>query len=137
VPASTPTGWLDALRARLAGLASRARHGWRRPQRRAFQRHAVACEARLDVEAGTLHVRVHDVSEGGALLELEHPLEPGARAQLRFPQLPGRPAAWCVVQHALPRELRVGVQFQGDPEANARLALLLVRLHGLPPATGR
>jgi hypothetical protein len=42
-----------------------------------------------------------------------------------------------VVQHAVPRELRVGVQFQGDPEANARLALLLVRLHGLPPVTGR
>jgi hypothetical protein len=136
VPASAPVRWLDALRDRLAGLARRARHGWRRPQRRAFQRHAVACEARLDVEAGTLHVRVHDVSEGGALLELDHPLEPGARAQLRFPHLPGRPAAWCVVQHALTRELRMGVQFQGDPEANARLALLVVRLHGRPTATG-
>jgi PilZ domain len=136
VSASAATGRLDALRARLRDLAHRARHGWRRPQRRAFLRHAVDCEARLDVEAGTLHVRLRDVSEGGALLELADPLEPGARAQLRFPHLPGRPAVWCVVQHAVAQDLRFGVQFQGDPEANARLALILVRLHGRPPATG-
>ncbi len=95
-------------------------------------RHAVACEARLDVDAGTFHVQVCDVSERGALLVLDEPLEPGARAQLRFPQLPGRPATWCVVRHASPAERRVGVEFQGDLDASADLAGELVRLHGIP-----
>ena len=82
----------------------------------------VACEARLDVEEGTHPVRVCDISEGGALLELDHPLQPGVRAQLRFPDLPGRPSAWCLVRHTSPEKGRVGVQFDGDPAANARLA---------------
>lgn len=126
-----------SLAARLLGLARRAFPGWRRPQRRAFPRHAVACEARLDIDAGTLHVRVCDVSEGGALLELAEPLDPGARAQLRFPALPGRPAVWCVVQHALREDRRIGVQFRGDADANAELAMALVRLHGVgPPSAG-
>ena len=132
--ARPPATWLDAARVWLRELALRARQRWRRPQRRVFLRHAVACEARLDIEAGTLHVRVCDVSEGGALLELDEPLEPGARAQLRFPDLPGRPAAWCVVQHALRQDRRIGVEFQGDADANARLAVVLVRVHGAPGA---
>jgi len=129
-----PTGWLGAARAWLGELALRAAGLLRRRQRRAFPRHAVSCEARLDIDAGTLHVRVCDVSEGGALLELDDPLEPGARAQLRFPELPGRPAAWCVVQHALHADRRIGVAFLGDADANARLAVVLVRHHGAPGA---
>jgi hypothetical protein len=134
VRARPPATWLDAARVWLRELALRARQRWRRPQRRVFLRHAVACEARLDIEAGTLHVRVCDVSEGGALLELDEPLEPGARAQLRFPDLPGRPATWCVVQHALRQGRRIGVEFQGDDAANARLAVTLVRVYGAPGA---
>ena len=76
-----------AARARLLGLLGR-----RPPQRRAVARYAVACEARLDVDAGTYHVQVCDISQAGALLVLAEPLEPGARAQLRFPSLEGRPA---------------------------------------------
>jgi hypothetical protein len=120
--------WLRELAYR-SGLRQRGR-------RRVFERHAVWCEARLDVDAGTLHVRVCDVSEGGALLELAEALEPGARAQLRFPLLPGRPAVWCVVQHALPEGRRMGVQFLGDPDDHARLALELVRRHGVAPPVG-
>ncbi len=132
MPAERATGWLGAARLLLRDLALRARQRWGRHQRRVFQRRAVACEARLDIDAGTLHVRVCDISEGGALLELDEPLEPGARAQLRFPDLPGRPAAWCVVQHARPEGRRIGVEFQGDPAVNARLAAALVERHGAP-----
>lgn len=130
--------WFDTARARLRELARRARSRWRRPQRRVFVRHPVACEARLDIDVGTLLVRVCDVSGGGALLELDEPLEPGAQAQLRFPHLPGRPAVWCVVRHARRAGRRIGVRFQGDAGANARLAAELVRQHGTaPPATGQ
>jgi hypothetical protein len=117
--------WFAAARVRLLGLLGR-----RPPQRRAVARYAVACEARLDVDAGTYHVQVCDISQAGALLVLSEPLEPGARAQLRFPQLDGRPAAWCVVRHASPSEGRVGVEFQGDLEAQAELAEQLVRRYG-------
>jgi hypothetical protein len=134
VPPDARSGWLGAARILLGELARRVRLRLRRRQRRAFPRHAVACEARLDIDAGTLHVRVCDVSEGGALLELDDPLEPGARAQLRFPHLPGRPATWCVVQHALRADRRIGVAFLGDADANARLAVVLVRHHGAPGA---
>jgi hypothetical protein len=129
-----PGSRLAALRRSLRELAFRT--GLRRRPRRVFARRAVWCEARLDVDAGTLHVRVCDVSGGGALLELAEALVPGARAQLRFPQLPGRPAVWCTVQHALPEGRRMGVRFQGDPDANARLAEELVRRHGAAPPAG-
>jgi hypothetical protein len=124
--------WLRSARSWLRRVALRARRRWLRPQQRVSQRHAVACEARLDIDAGTLHVMVRNVSEGGALLELDEPLEPGARAQLRFPHLPGRPATWCLVQHALRQGRRIGVEFQGDAGANSRLAAELIRLHGTP-----
>jgi hypothetical protein len=118
--------WLTAVRARLLGLFGRRPP----PQRRAVARYAVACEARLDVDAGTYHVQVCDISQAGALLVLAEPLEPGARAQLRFPLLDGRPAAWCVVRHVSASEGRVGVEFQGDLEASADLAEQLVRRYG-------
>jgi hypothetical protein len=102
---------------------------WLKQRQRRYLRQPVACEARLDVDEGTHLVRVCDVSEGGALLELDEPLEPGARAQLRFPQLPGSPATWCLVRHASRETRRVGVQFSGDPDANARLAELVCQ-HG-------
>jgi hypothetical protein len=109
---------------------------WLRVRQRRYLRQPVAFEARLDVDEGTHRVRVCDISEGGALLELEHPLQPGARAQLRFPDLPGRPSTWCLVRHASPAQGRVGVQFDGDPAASARLASELIRLHGtLAPGT--
>jgi hypothetical protein len=103
---------------------------WLKQRQRRFLRHPVDCDARLDVEAGTHLVHVCDISEGGALLELDNPLEPGARAQLRFPQLPGCPAAWCLVRHASREKGRVGVQFDGDPAETARLAAALVRWRG-------
>jgi PilZ domain len=103
---------------------------WLRQRQRRFLRHPVDCEARLDVAEGTHLVRVRDISEGGALLELDRPLEPGARAQLRLPQLPDRPTAWCVVRHASLETRRVGVQFEGDPAVAALLAAELVRLYG-------
>jgi hypothetical protein len=109
---------------------------WLRQRQRRYLRQPVACEARLDVDEGTHRVRVCDVSEGGALLELDHPLQPGARAQLRFPDLPGRPSAWCLVRHASREQGRVGVQFDGDPADHAQLAEELVRQHGtLAPGT--
>jgi hypothetical protein len=106
---------------------------WLRQRQRRYHRHAVRCEARLDVDEGTYLVLLCDLSEGGALLELDQPLEPGARAQLRFPQLPGRPATWCQVRHASSETGRIGVQFSGDAAANAALAAELLRLHGAAP----
>jgi len=103
---------------------------WLKQRQRRYQRHLIACAARLDVDEGTYQVLVCDISEGGALLELDQPLEPGARAQLRFPQLPGRPATWCLVRHASRPAGRIGVQFSGDAAANAALAAELLRLHG-------
>jgi hypothetical protein len=103
---------------------------WLREQQRRFLRHVVDCEARLDVDSGTHRVRICDISEGGALLELDYPLEPGARAQLRVPTLPGRLTAWCLVRHASRETRRVGVQFEGEPADNARLAAELVRESG-------
>jgi hypothetical protein len=109
---------------------------WLRVRQRRYQRQPISFEARLDVDDGTHPVRVRDISEGGALLELDHPLQPGAQAQLRFPDLPGRPCAWCRVRHASPETGRVGVQFEGDPAENARLAAELIRLSGtLAPGT--
>lgn len=105
---------------------------WLRQRQRRFLRHTVDCEARLDVAEGTHVVRVCDISEGGALLELDHPMEPGARARLRVPHLPDRPTAWCVVRHASRETRRVGVQFEGDRAATERLAAELVRRHGSP-----
>ncbi len=117
--------------------ALREERRWLKQRQRRFLRHPVDCEARLDVDEGTHLVRVCDISEGGALLELDHPLQPGARARLRLPHLPDRPTAWCVVRHASRETRRVGVQFEGDPTATARLAVELVRRHGSsPPATG-
>jgi hypothetical protein len=106
---------------------------WLKQRQRRYLRHPVRCEARLDVDEGTYTVLVCDVSEGGALLELDQPLEPGARAQLRFPQLPGRPATWCLVRHASLEARRIGVQFSGDAAANAGLAGELLRLQGPSP----
>jgi hypothetical protein len=134
VPTDPSTPWLAGARRWLRRLARRA---GLRPRRRRVVRHAVACQARLDVDAGTFHVRVCDVSPAGALLVLDVPLEPGARAQLRFPDLPGRPAAWCLVRHASPAEGRVGVEFQGDQAAHARLAEELVRRYAVRPPDGR
>jgi hypothetical protein len=105
---------------------------WLKLRQRRYLRQPVACEARLDVDEGTHGVRICDVSEGGALLELDHPLKPGARAQLRIPHLPGRPTTWCVVRHASREQGRVGVQFVGDPAAHAALAAELIRHHGVP-----
>jgi c-di-GMP-binding flagellar brake protein YcgR len=110
---------------------------WLRRRQRRYLRQPVAFEARLDVDEGTHRVRVCDISEGGALLELDHPLQPGAKAQLRFPDLPGRPSAWCLVRHASRQKGRVGVQFDGDPAASRALAAELVRLFGTQaPGTG-
>ncbi len=108
---------------------------WLKGRQRRYLRHPVDCQARLDVGEGTHLVRVCDVSEGGALLELDQPLDPGAPAQLRFPDLPGRPSTWCLVRHASRQKGRIGVQFNGDPAAQALLAAELVRRHGRPPTT--
>lgn len=103
---------------------------WLKQRQRRYLRRPVSCEARLDVDEGTHLVLICDISEGGALLELDQPLEPGARAQLRFPQLQGRPATWCLVRHASLGTRRIGVQFIGNAAANAGLAAELLRLHG-------
>jgi hypothetical protein len=109
---------------------------WLKHQQRRFLRHPVDCEARLDVDSGTHRVRICDISEGGALLELDDPLEPGARAQLRVPHLPDRPTARCVVRHASRATRRIGVQFEGEPTANARLAELVCGAAASPPYIG-
>jgi hypothetical protein len=95
---------------------------------RATQRHAVDLPATLIFPAGVVTVRVRDVSQGGALIELARPPAPGTRATLVLGTLPDQPSLPCVVRHAEPSVGRCGVEFVADRGAAARAVEAILQL---------
>jgi flagellar biosynthesis protein FlhG len=89
---------------------------------RAYERHAVDLAATLVYPGGLLPVRLRDVSETGALLELERPPPAGTRITLVFTGLGEQPSLPCVVRHASADARRAGVEFLADREAGRRAA---------------
>jgi flagellar biosynthesis protein FlhG len=89
---------------------------------RAYERHPVDLSATLVYPGGLLPVRLRDVSETGALLELERPPPAGTRVTLVFTGLGEQPSLPCVVRHADVGSRRAGVEFLADREAGRRAA---------------
>lgn len=89
---------------------------------RAYERHPVDLGATLVYPGGLLPVRLRDVSETGALLELERPPPPGTRVTLVFTGVGEQPSLPCVVRHADPAARRAGVEFLAEREAGRRAA---------------
>jgi len=89
---------------------------------RAYERHPVDLPATLVYPGGLLQVRLRDVSETGALLEVDRPPPAGTRVTLVFTGLGEQPSLACVVRHADAGSRRVGVEFVADREAGRRAA---------------
>lgn len=89
---------------------------------RAYERHPVDLAATLVYPGGLLPVRVRDVSETGALLEVERPPPAGTRVTLVFTGQGEQPSVACVVRHADPAARRAGVEFLADREASRQAA---------------
>jgi flagellar biosynthesis protein FlhG len=100
---------------------------------RSYERHPVELAATLIYPGGLLPVRVKDVSETGALLELERPPPAGTRVTLVFNGQGEQPTLACVVRHADPAGRRAGVEFLTDPDA-ARRASDAIRRAGATAA---
>ena len=67
---------------------------------RSYQRHLVDVPGTLVYPGGILAAQFKDVSEGGALLELDRPPPAGTRITLVVPALGDHPGLACVVRHA-------------------------------------
>ncbi len=89
---------------------------------RAYERHPVDLSATLVYPGGLLPVRLRDVSESGALLEVDRPPPAGTRVTLVFTGLADQPSMPCVVRHASPEGRRAGVEFMAGPEEARRAA---------------
>ena len=87
---------------------------------RAYERHLVDLAATLVYPGGLLHVQLKDVSEGGALLEVDRPPPAGTRVTLVFTGLDEQPSVVCVVRHADPAKRRAGVEFLADGDTARR-----------------
>lgn len=94
---------------------------------RACHRHPVNVTVTLVHPGGVLTAQVRDVSEGGALLELDRPPPAGTRLTMVFTSLDDQPSLACVVRHASAASRRAGVEFVADPEAARRAAAGLRR----------
>jgi flagellar biosynthesis protein FlhG len=95
---------------------------------RAYERHPVDLAATLVYPGGLLPARLRDVSESGALLELERPPPAGTRVTLVF-NGQDLPSLACVLRHAEPQAHRAGVEFLGERGA-ARQAAEAIRRAG-------
>lgn len=89
---------------------------------RAYERHPVDLAATLVYPGGLLPVRLRDVSESGALLELDRPPPAGTRVTLVFTGLGEQPSLACLVRHADPEARRAGVEFVAGREDGRRAA---------------
>lgn len=89
---------------------------------RAYERHPVDLSATLVYPGGLLPVRLRDVSESGALLELDRPPPAGTRVTLVFTGLGEQPSLACVVRHASPEGRRAGVEFLAGRDEGRRAA---------------
>ncbi len=101
---------------------------------RASERHPVDLPATFVYPGGLLPVRLRDVSETGALLELDRPPPAGTRATLVFTGLGDQPSLPCVVRHASAPTRRAGVEFVAAPEAGRRAAEGIRRLSAVAAA---
>jgi hypothetical protein len=100
-----------------------------------YQRHLVDLAVTLVHAGGRLPARLQDVSEGGALCDLDQPPPAGARVTLQIPgpaDLAGIP---CEVRHATPGKRRAGLRFQLSREEGRRVAQA-VRMLGLDGLLG-
>lgn len=87
-------------------------------ERRASRRKPTLWEGRLDTEIGVFSCIVLNISQGGALVQLEAPLLPTERAALtieRFGSL-GAQIVWQILD-----EGRVGIRFTDPPQQVARV----------------
>jgi flagellar biosynthesis protein FlhG len=94
---------------------------------RAYERRAVDCQGVLVFAGASVNVRVRDISYGGALVELDRPPVPGARAVLVFTELEGRPSVPCAVRHSSDEQRRAGVEFRIAQQAAQALADAVAR----------
>lgn len=101
---------------------------WVERCRRSLERRPVSCYAILHTSDGAATVRVRDLSSVGAGLELTRPPVVGARVQIEFPGLLGRPTVAAVVRHA--SDERAGVEFVRGGETAAKVAQEVVRCFG-------
>jgi MinD-like ATPase involved in chromosome partitioning or flagellar assembly len=98
--------------------------------RRKHTRYPVDWAARLVLEDRATEVRVLDVSETGAAVEVFAGLRVGDQAVLCFDQLPGQPALPVAVRNVLPGIRRVGVSFIERSEVSSRLVAAAAALAG-------
>ena len=106
-----------------------------------YQRHLVALPATLIQPGGRRPALLLDVSEGGALCELDQPPPAGTEVTLVVPGLPDLAGVGCEVRHAAPGKRRAGLQFRLPRDEGRRVALAIRllgadRLRGVPGAEG-
>jgi flagellar biosynthesis protein FlhG len=89
---------------------------------RAYERRAIDCQGVLIFAGASVTVRVRDISYGGALVEMDRPPAPGARAVLIFTELEGRPSVPCAVRHSSAEQRRAGIEFRVEQQAARQLA---------------
>jgi MinD-like ATPase involved in chromosome partitioning or flagellar assembly len=89
---------------------------------RSYQRHLIDLPATLVYPGGLLQVLLKDVSEGGALVQLDRPPPAGTRVTLILPGLGEHPGLACVVRHSQPDKRKAGVQFLADRDEGRRIA---------------
>lgn len=87
-------------------------------ERRASRRKPTLWEGRLDTDAGVFACVILNVSQGGALVQLDAPLLPVERATLMIERF-GSLAARIVWQ--MPDEGRIGIRFTDPPQQVARV----------------
>ncbi len=103
---------------------------------RAYERHQVDLAATLVYPGGLLPARLLDVSDGGALLEVDRPPPAGTRVTLVFTGQGALPSLPCLVRHASPSGHRAGVEFMADPELSRRAAAGVRRASAHPGLRG-
>jgi hypothetical protein len=87
-------------------------------ERRAHRRKPTLWEGRLDTDIGVFACVVLNISQGGALVQLDAPLLPAERASLTIERY-GSLGAEIVWQ--MPDEGRVGIRFTDPPQHVARI----------------
>jgi len=106
-----------------------------------YQRHLVELPVTLVHAGGELPALLMDVSEGGALCDLDAPPQAGTQLTLLVPGLDEPAGLACEVRHAAPGKRRAGLQFQLGREEGRRVALAIRmlgadRLRGVPGVEG-
>lgn len=101
---------------------------------RRHPRYSVDWAARLVIDGKPHDVRVLDVSNTGAAIEVFAPMRAGDRALLCFDQLQGQPVIEVEVKNVVPTVRRIGVSFESPGELTSRL---VAAASALAASTGR